>query len=95
MALTKETIEGQIDILGEFKHLHLHSAVIVKEDGKEIGRSVNDRTLTPGTLDSSDNFVATDVSSESTDVQVISNQVWTTAVKNAWKDKLRADKSTS
>ena len=93
MALTKETIEGQIDILGEFKHLHLHSAVIVKEDGKEIGRSVNDRTLTPGTLDSSDNFVATDVSSESTDVQVISNQVWTTDVKNAWKAKLIADKS--
>ena len=88
MALTKETIEGQIDILGEFKHLHLHSAVIVKEDGKEIGRSVNDRTLTPGTLDSSDNLISTDVSGESTEVQSISNQVWSTAVKNAWKTYL-------
>ena len=88
MALTKETIEGQIDILGEFKHLHLHSAVIVKEDGKEIGRSFNAKTLTPGTLDSSDNLISTDVSGESTEVQSISNQVWSTAVKNAWKTYL-------
>ena len=64
---------------------------IVKEDGKEIGRSVNDRTLTPGTLDSSDNLVDTDLSGEPAEVSAICTAAWTTSVKDAWKAKLIAE----
>ena len=95
MALTKETIEDVINVVGDFKNIQIRTTTITKDDGVELTRRYHRRAIQCGTIDESDNFVATDVSSESTDVQVISNQVWTTAVKNAWKDKLRADKSTS
>jgi len=44
-------------------------------------------------LDASDNFVDTDISGESTEVKNIANAVWTQAVKDAFKAKLIADKS--
>tara|TARA_Y100000590_G_C15129255_1_gene791812 strand:- start:96 stop:380 length:285 start_codon:yes stop_codon:yes gene_type:complete len=88
MAFTKETIEDRIAVIGDYKHIQVRTAIVVKEDGTEISRSHTDKILTPGTLDSSDNLISTDVSGESTEVQSISNQVWTTAVKNAWKTYL-------
>ena len=47
----------------------------------------------PGTIDDSDNFVDTDISSEDTDVQAICNAAWTTTVKDAYKAFLIANKS--
>ena len=88
MAFTKETIEDRISVIGDYKFIQVRTAIVVKEDGTEISRSHTDKTLTPGTLDSSDNLISTDVSGESTEVQSISNQVWSTAVKNAWKTYL-------
>ena len=46
-------------------------------------------------LDSSNNLVDTDISGETTEVQAICNTVWITSVKNAWKAKLIADKSST
>ena len=46
-----------------------------------------------GTLDSSDNFVDTDISGEPTEVSAVCTAVWTDSVKDAWKAKLIADKS--
>ena len=88
MAFTKETIEDRISVIGDYKLIQVRPAIVVKEDGTEISRSHTDKTLTPGTLDSSDNLISTDVSGESTEVQSISNQVWSTAVKKAWKNYL-------
>ena len=49
--------------------------------------------LNPGVLDDSNNLVDTDLSAEPVEVSAICTAAWTTEVKNAWKDKLIADKS--
>ena len=56
----------------------------------------------PGTLDESDNLVDNPLDKESDGVTAIADEVkaialaaWTTSVKNAWKAKLIADKSST
>ena len=93
MALTKTLIEDKIEVVGDYKHIQIRTATVIKEDGVELSRSFHRRVLDPGTLDGSDNLVDTNVSSESDEVKGIATSVWTTSVKNAWKAKLIADKS--
>ena len=93
MALTKEITDDKIEVVGEYKAIQIRTASIIKEDGKELTRSFHRRVLHPGTLDSSDNLVDTDVSSESAEIKGIASSVWSTSVKNAWKAQLIADKS--
>jgi hypothetical protein len=93
MALTKTTEEDKIEIVTEYKHVQIRTATVIKEDGVELSRSFSRKVLDPGTLDASDNLVDTNISSESAEVQGICNSVWTTAVKDAWKAKLIAEKS--
>ena len=92
MALTKESIDDKIEIVSSFKHLQIRTATTIKEDGSVISQSFSRRSLQCGSLDSSNNFVDTNISSESDEVKSIANSVWTTAVKDAWKAKLIADK---
>ena len=92
MALTKTQVEDKIEIVGDYKHIQIRTATIIKEDGTELSRSFHRKVLTPGNLDGSDNLVDTDTSSESAEVKGIASTVWTTDVKNAWKAKLIADK---
>ena len=93
MALTKTQVEDKIEVVGDYKHIQIRTATIIKEDGTELSRSLHRKVLNPGTLDGSDNLVDTDTSSESAEVKGIASAVWTTDVKNAWKAKLIADKS--
>ena len=92
MALTKTLIEDKIEVVGDYKHIQIRTATVIKEDGVELSRSFHRKTLDPGTLDGSDNLVDTNISSESDEVKGIATSVWTTSVKNAWKAKLIADK---
>ena len=92
MAITKTILDDKIEIVTEWKHLQIRQATIVKEDGTELSRSFHRRTVQCGTIDTSDNFVDTDISSESTDVKGIAAVVWTQAVKDAWKAHLIANK---
>ena len=102
MALT-ETIEyDKIEVIGQYKHVHVRKASVIKKDGVELTRSFNRFVLDPGGLDASDNFVdnplakepdgTTDIADE---VKVVCNAVWTDAVKASWKAKLIADKPSS
>ena len=93
MALTKTTEEDKIEVVGPYKTVQIRTATVIKEDGTELSRSFSRKTLSPGTLDASDNLVDTDTSAESAEVKGIASAVWTTDVKNAWKAKLIADKS--
>ena len=93
MALTKTTEEDKIEVVGPHKHVQVRTATVIKEDGTELTRSFHRKVLDPGTLDGSDNLVATNISAESAEVQGICNAVWTSTVKDAWKAKLIADKS--
>jgi len=92
MALTKETLEDKIEVVGDYKHIQIRTATVIKEDGVELSRSFHRKVLNPGTLDGSNNLVDTNVSSESAEVKGIAAAVWTQAVKDAWKAKLIADK---
>ena len=93
MALTKSTEDDKIEIVGDYKHIQIRTATIIKEDGVELSRKFSRRVLRSGTLDASDNFVDTNISSESAEIQAICNGVWSTTVKDAWKAKMIASKA--
>ena len=100
MALT-ETIEyDKIEVVGQYKAVQVRKATVIKKDGVELTRSFNRFVLDPGTLDESDNLVANALDKEpdgttaiTDEVKAICNTVWTDTVKDAWKAKLIADKS--
>ena len=100
MALT-ETIEyDKIEVVGQYKAVQVRKATVIKKDGVELTRSFNRFVLNPGELDGSDNLVDNPLSKEpdgttdiADEVKAICNAVWTTSVKDAWKAKLIADKS--
>ena len=102
MALS-ETIEyDKIEIVGEYKHVQVRKATVIKKDGKELTRSFERFVLDPGTLDGSDNLVDNPLSKEpdgttniTDEIKSICNSVWTTSVKNAWKAKLISEKPSS
>ena len=102
MALT-ETIEyDKIEVVGQYKHVQVRKATVIKKDGTEITRSFERFVLDPGTLDESDNLVDNPLTKEPdgiTDidatVKAVCTAVWSTTVKNAWKAKLIADKSST
>ena len=92
MSLTKTTETDRLEIVGPYKAVQIRDAIVIKEDGTEVSRSFHRKVLHPGTLDASDNLVATDISGETSEVQSVCNSVWTQSVKDAWKAKLIADK---
>ena len=91
MALTKTTENDKIEIIGKW-NIQVRTASIIKEDGVELTRSFHRHTLTPGTLDASDNLVDTNISGEDADVLAICNAAWTTQVKADYKAFLIANK---
>ena len=99
MALTETTEYDKIEVVGQYKHVQVRKATVIKRDGAEISRTFERFVLDPGTLDASDNLVDNPLSKEpdgTTDivdeVKSVCNAVWITSVKNAWKAKLIADK---
>ena len=100
MALSESTEYDKIEIVGQYKYVQVRKATVIKRDGTEISRSYERFLLNPGTLDGSDNLVDNPLDKEpdgttniADEVKAVCNAVWTTSVKNAWKEKLIADKS--
>ncbi len=88
MAITKEIIEDKIEIVGEYKNIQIRNATIIKEDGVELTRSFNRKSLEcVKTLYDGSSFTHTDtdISGESSEVQAIANAVWTDEIKAAKK----------
>ena len=87
MAITKETIEDKIEIVGEHKNIQVRTASVIKEDGVELTRSFHRHSLecvsTVKNDDNSFTHTDTDISGESSEVQAIANAVWTDEVKAA------------
>ena len=94
MALSKDTSTVKIEVVGQYKHIQIAEDTVIKEDGTEISRTRHRKTYSCGSLstDGKDDFVATDISGESSEGQNIASTVWTQSVKDAWKAKLIADK---
>ena len=102
MALTESIEYDKIEVVSEFKNVQVRKATVIKKDGKELTRSFERFVLDPGTLDGSDNLVDNPLSKEpdgttdiADEVKAVCNAVWTTTVKDAWKAKLIADKSST
>ena len=100
MALSESIEYDKIEVVGQYKHIQVRKATVIKKDGTELTRSFNRFALEPGTLDASDNFVDNPLSKEpdgttdiTDEIKAICNAVWSTTVKDAWKAKLIADKS--
>ena len=93
MALTESIEYDKLEVVSACKHVQVRKATIIKKDGVELAKTYHRQGCNCGALDSSDNLVDTDISSEPAEVQAVCNAVWTTNVKAAWKAKLIADKS--
>ena len=99
MALAESIEYDKIEVVGQYKSVQVRKANIIKRDGSEISRTFERFVLYPGTLDGSDNLVDNPLSKEpdgttdiADEVKAVCNAVWTTAVKNAWKAQLIANK---
>ena len=77
MALTEETVQDKIEVVGDYKHVQVRTATIIKKDGTEISRSFHRHVVAP-------NISADDLANESTEVQAICNAVHTDAIKTAY-----------
>ena len=95
MALAESIEYDKIEIVGQYKAVQVRKATVIKKDGTELTRSFERYVLDPGRLDDSDNLIETDLSGEPAEVSAICTAAWTTAVKDAWKAKLIADKPSS
>ena len=78
MAITKEVVQDKIEIVGDFKHIQVRTATIIKEDGKEISRSYHRHIVAPDM----------DSTNESADVKAMVAQFHTDAVKKAYADHI-------
>ena len=48
MALTEETAVDKIEIVGDYSHVQVREATIIKKDGVEISRSFHRHVVAPG-----------------------------------------------
>ena len=100
MALSESIEYDKIEVVGQYKHVQVRKATVIKKDGVELTRSFNRFVLDPGTLDESNNLVDNPLEKEpdgtaiADEVKAVCNAVWTTSIKDAWKAKLIADKTT-
>ena len=76
MAITKEIIQDKIEVVGQFKHIQVRTATVIKEDGKELSRSCHRHVVAPDS----------DSTNESDDVKAMVAQFHTDAVKKAYAD---------
>ena len=80
MAITKEIVQDKIEVVGDFKHIQVRTATVIKEDGVEISRSFHRHVVAPND----------DSSKESADVKAMVAQFHTDAVKKAYADHKKA-----
>ena len=74
MALTEEIVQDKIEIVGDYKHIQVRTATIIKKDGVEISRSFHRHVVSPNS----------DESGESDDVKALATQFHTDAIKTAY-----------
>ena len=80
MALTEETVQDKIEVVGDYKHVQVRTATVIKRDGEEISRSFSRHVVAPDA----------DISGESPEVQAICAAVHTDEVKAAYAAHLAA-----
>ena len=79
MAITKEVIQDKIEVVGDYKHIQVRTATIIKDDGKEISRSFHRHVVAPDS----------DSTNESSDVKAMVAQFHTDEVKKAYAEHVK------
>ena len=74
MALTERTVQDKIEIVGDYKHIQIRTAVVIERDDVEISRAFSRHVVAPND----------DITGESAEVQAICAAVHTQAVKDAY-----------
>ncbi len=74
MALTEETVQDKIEIVGDHKMINVRTATIIKKDGVEISRSFYRHVVAPDS----------DTSGEGDDVKALATQFHTDEIKTAY-----------
>ena len=77
MALSESIEYDKIEVVGQYEHVQVRKATVIKKDGTELTRSYERYVLTPD--------VDLSLRSEPNEVVAICNAVWTQEVKDAWK----------
>jgi len=80
MSLTEETIQDKIEIVGEYKHVQVRTATVIKRDNVEISRSFSRHVVSPDS----------DISGESPEVRSICIGFHTDAIKAAYAAHLES-----
>ena len=98
MALTESIEYDKIEVIGQYKAVHVRKATVIKKDDVELTRSFERFVLQCGTIDASNNFVDNPLDKEpdgvtniADDIKAICTAVWSTTIKDAWKPKLIAE----
>jgi hypothetical protein len=86
MALTENTTQDKIEIVGDYKKLQVRTANVISRDGVEISREFHRHVVAP-------DISAEDLANESTEVQAICEAVHTDAVKAAYAAMLEAQET--
>ena len=89
MALTEETVEDKIEVVGDHKIVQVRTATVIKKDGTEINRSFHRHQVSPSVKTDS-GWSDTDISGATAEVQAICNAVWTAAGKTAYQKMVDA-----
>jgi hypothetical protein len=80
MALTEESFADKVEIVGDFSHVQVRVATVIKRDGEEISRSFHRHVVAPGD----------DYSAEDAKVQAICAAVHTQEVIDAYAAHMEA-----
>ena len=83
MALAESIEYDKIEVVGQYKTVQVRKATVITKDGNELTRSFERYVLHPDS----------DISGEPTEVQSICNVVWTDAVKTAWTEFQKTQKT--
>ena len=86
MALTETEEQDKIEIVGDYKHIQVRTATVIKRDDVEISRAFHRHVVAP-------DISAEDLANESTEVQAICAVVHTDAVKAAYAAMLEAQET--
>ena len=96
---TGKTEYDKIEIIGDFKAVHVRKVNLVLKDDVAISSTFERYVLNAGTIDSSDNFVDNPLTKEPdgvtdipADKKSVCSIMWTTAVKDSYKAFLIANK---
>jgi hypothetical protein len=80
MALTEESFADKVEIVGDFSHVQVRVATVIKRDGEEISRSYHRHVVAPGD----------DYSAEDDKVKAVCAAVHTPEAIDAYKAHMEA-----